>query len=68
VILGIDRFMSEARALTTSIGNAVASIVIACWEGELDVARLQTELAGKPAVEAEFGSAAERGGEETASR
>jgi aerobic C4-dicarboxylate transport protein len=36
LILGIDRFMSEARALTNLIGNATASLVIARWEGELD--------------------------------
>jgi aerobic C4-dicarboxylate transport protein len=49
LILGIDRFMSEARALTNMIGNGVATIVVARWEGELDVARLQSELEGKPA-------------------
>lgn len=37
LILGIDRFMSEARALTNIIGNSVATIVIARWEKELDV-------------------------------
>ncbi len=36
LILGIDRFMSEARALTNITGNAVATIVMATWEGELD--------------------------------
>ena len=36
LILGIDRFMSEARAITNIIGNGVATIVIAKWEGELD--------------------------------
>ncbi|MBB5984556.1 MULTISPECIES: C4-dicarboxylate transporter DctA [Sphingobium] len=36
LILGIDRFMSECRALTNFIGNAVATIVVAKWEGELD--------------------------------
>ena len=45
LILGIDRFMSEARALTNMTGNGVATIVIARWEGELDRARLQSELA-----------------------
>jgi aerobic C4-dicarboxylate transport protein len=45
LILGIDRFMSEARALTNIIGNSVATIVIARWEGALDRARLGTELA-----------------------
>jgi aerobic C4-dicarboxylate transport protein len=49
LILGIDRFMSEARALTNMIGNAVATIVVARWEGELDFGRLNSELAGKRA-------------------
>jgi len=40
LILGIDRFMSEARALTNLVGNAVATIVVARWEGELDRERL----------------------------
>jgi aerobic C4-dicarboxylate transport protein len=37
LILGIDRFMSEARAITNLIGNAVATIVISKWEKSLDV-------------------------------
>jgi aerobic C4-dicarboxylate transport protein len=45
LILGIDRFMSEARALTNIIGNGVATIVIARWEGVLDRPRLEAELA-----------------------
>jgi aerobic C4-dicarboxylate transport protein len=44
--LGIDRFMSEARALVNMIGNGVATIVIARSEGELNQARLNTALAG----------------------
>jgi aerobic C4-dicarboxylate transport protein len=44
LILGIDRFMSEARALTNFIGNGVATIVIARWEGELDREKLAREL------------------------
>jgi aerobic C4-dicarboxylate transport protein len=36
LILGIDRFMSEARALTNLVGNGVATIVVSRWEGELD--------------------------------
>ena len=46
LILGVDRFMSEARALTNLIGNGVATVVIARWEGELDAARLHAELNG----------------------
>ncbi len=45
LILGIDRFVSEARALTNTIGNAVATIVVAHWEGELDRDRLREALA-----------------------
>jgi aerobic C4-dicarboxylate transport protein len=44
LILGIDRFMSEARALTNLVGNGVASIVIARWVGDLDRGALKTEL------------------------
>ena len=46
LILGIDRFMSECRALTNLIGNAVATLVVARWEGELDTDRLHAALAG----------------------
>ncbi|MCM2318023.1 MAG: dicarboxylate/amino acid:cation symporter [Pseudomonas sp.] len=45
LILGIDRFMSEARALTNLIGNGVASVVVAKWCGQLDNEQLQRELA-----------------------
>jgi len=45
LILGIDRFMSEARALTNVIGNGVASIVVARWTGDLDSAPLDRGLA-----------------------
>jgi aerobic C4-dicarboxylate transport protein len=37
LILGIDRFMSEARAITNLIGNSVATVVVAKWEKEIDV-------------------------------
>ncbi|KWT71925.1 Aerobic C4-dicarboxylate transporter for fumarate, L-malate, D-malate, succunate [Hyphomicrobium sulfonivorans] len=46
LILGIDRFMSEARALTNLIGNGVATVVVARWEGALDVDRMHAELNG----------------------
>ncbi|CEJ11370.1 C4-dicarboxylate transport protein [bacterium YEK0313] len=52
LILGIDRFMSECRALTNFVGNAVATIVVARWEGELDEERLADALAGRDASEA----------------
>jgi aerobic C4-dicarboxylate transport protein len=45
LILGIDRFMSEARALTNLVGNAVATLVVAKWVKELDEDKLQVELA-----------------------
>jgi aerobic C4-dicarboxylate transport protein len=45
LILGIDRFMSEARALTNLVGNAVATLVVAKWVKELDVDVMQAELA-----------------------
>ena len=44
LILGIDKFMSECRALTNIIGNGVASVVVSKWEGELDQERLTAEL------------------------
>jgi aerobic C4-dicarboxylate transport protein len=48
LILGIDRFMSECRALTNFVGNAVATIVVARWEGALDKERLAAAMAGAP--------------------
>ena len=48
LILGIDRFMSEARALTNLVGNGVASLVVAKWCGQLDEQRLQDELEKGP--------------------
>ena len=44
LILGIDRFMSEARAVTNLIGNAVATVVISRWEGELPAEELRRRL------------------------
>ncbi|WP_201842696.1 dicarboxylate/amino acid:cation symporter [Microvirga zambiensis] len=55
LILGIDRFMSECRALTNLIGNAVASLVVARWEGELDQAQLGAALRGHQLTETETG-------------
>jgi aerobic C4-dicarboxylate transport protein len=46
LLLGIDRFMSEARALTNLVGNAVATLVVARWEGELDLARARRVIGG----------------------
>jgi aerobic C4-dicarboxylate transport protein len=50
LILGIDRFMSECRALTNFIGNGVATVVVAKWEGELDEERMRTVLNGAETV------------------
>jgi len=47
LILGVDRFMSECRSLTNFIGNAVATIVVARWEGRLDTDALKRALDGK---------------------
>jgi len=44
LILGIDKFMSECRALTNIIGNGVATVVVSKWERELDKERLTSEL------------------------
>ena len=49
LILGVDRFMSEARSITNFIGNGVAAIVVSRWENELDVEVLRRELGGRPA-------------------
>ncbi|MFD2252323.1 dicarboxylate/amino acid:cation symporter [Pseudochelatococcus lubricantis] len=48
LILGVDRFMSECRALTNLVGNAVACIVVARWERELDPEKLAAALGGAP--------------------
>jgi len=45
LVLGIDKFMSECRALTNLVGNGVATIVISAWEGELDRDKLRSALA-----------------------
>jgi aerobic C4-dicarboxylate transport protein len=52
LILGIDRFMSEARAITNVIGNGVATLVIARWTGDLDVSIMQDRLLHPPQQDA----------------
>jgi aerobic C4-dicarboxylate transport protein len=47
LILGIDRFMSECRALTNFVGNAVATVVVARWEKELDQTKFAAAMAGE---------------------
>jgi len=49
LILGIDRFMSEARAITNVIGNGVAAVVVAKWTGDLDETVLHERLRSGPA-------------------
>jgi aerobic C4-dicarboxylate transport protein len=52
LLLGVDRFMSEARAITNLIGNAVATVVVARWEGAIDMERARQILArGAPREE-----------------
>jgi aerobic C4-dicarboxylate transport protein len=69
LLLGVDRFMSEARAITNLIGNAVATVVVAKWNGSLDMAQAQRVLSGVATVgEAEgladaSAAAAARGGD-----
>jgi len=53
LILGIDRFMSEARALTNLVGNGVATVVVGKWCGELDARRMQKVLNRETEDEAE---------------
>jgi aerobic C4-dicarboxylate transport protein len=53
LLLGIDRFMSEARAITNLIGNGVATVVVSRWERELDIDRARRILADVAEVEAE---------------
>ena len=48
VLVGIDKFMSECRALTNLVGNGVACVAISRWEGELDATRMAEELARGP--------------------
>ncbi|NBQ57927.1 MAG: dicarboxylate/amino acid:cation symporter [Opitutaceae bacterium] len=47
LILGVDRFMSEARAITNFIGNAVATLIVAKWDGSFDATKGGEVLAGK---------------------
>jgi len=53
LILGIDRFMSEARALTNLVGNGVATLVVAKWTDDLDMERLKAGLDNPSAQEAD---------------
>jgi len=53
LILGIDRFMSEARALTNLVGNGVATVVVAKWTGDLDEQRMRRHLNNETTAEAD---------------
>ena len=53
LILGVDRFMSEARALTNLVGNGVATVVVSKWENALDEQRLHQQLNNETDIEAE---------------
>jgi aerobic C4-dicarboxylate transport protein len=53
LILGIDRFMSEARALTNLVGNGVATVVVGKWTGDLDTGRMQAVLNNETPAEAD---------------
>jgi aerobic C4-dicarboxylate transport protein len=56
LVIGVDRLMNEIRALTNLVGNAVAAIVVARWEGELDLQRAHAVLNGEvaPLVETDI--------------
>jgi len=53
LLIGIDRFMSGARALTNLTGNGLATIVVAKWDGQIDMRRLQRVFNGETVAEAE---------------
>jgi DAACS family dicarboxylate/amino acid:cation (Na+ or H+) symporter/aerobic C4-dicarboxylate transport protein len=48
LLLGVDRFMSEARAITNTIGNGVGTMAIAKWVGALDTVKMNRALNGQP--------------------
>ncbi len=50
VLLGVDKFMSECRALTNLVGNGVACVAVSAWEGELDRGRLREQLQRGPSA------------------
>ena len=51
LLIGIDRFMSEARAITNLIGNALAAVVVAKWDNGLDISRMHRILDGEAATD-----------------
>jgi aerobic C4-dicarboxylate transport protein len=56
ILLGIDKFMSECRALTNLVGNGVATVVISRWEGELDAQKLHETMAHPMTIGEEMAS------------
>lgn len=60
LLLGVDRFMSEARALTNLVGNGVATIVVSKWEKAFDQRRAEQVLSGQLDVEQELEGAVTR--------
>jgi aerobic C4-dicarboxylate transport protein len=53
LLIGVDRFMSEARALTNLVGNGVAAVAVAKWDGALDARRMRRILNGESVLEAD---------------
>jgi aerobic C4-dicarboxylate transport protein len=53
LLIGIDRFMSEARAITNLIGNGLAAVVVARWDGALNIRRMNRVLNGETPQEAD---------------
>ena len=53
LLIGVDRFMSEARALTNLVGNGVATVAVAKWDGALDEVRMRAILNGETVAEAD---------------
>jgi aerobic C4-dicarboxylate transport protein len=49
LLLGVDKLMSECRALTNVMGNGVATLAVSRWEGELTATQLRNSLPGEPA-------------------
>ena len=63
LVVGIDRFMSEARAVTNFTGNAVATVLVGSWTGQLDKAKAERVLSGQdPFDEAAFAAGDDHGG------
>lgn len=61
LVLGVDKFMSECRALTNLIGNGVATIVVSRWEGELDKTKLAEVMSHPVAIGTEISDEAPAG-------